>query len=58
MIIEANITIDVDGDFNIDVLTKQLETILGDVNGLPTDFNIVQMDNPISTSPLNYRVGV
>ena len=58
MIIELNVTIDDGAGVDPEVLASQIENILSEINGQPTDFNIVDMDNPISTNPLNYRVRI
>ncbi len=55
-IIEANITIDVDEDVDMSALIDQIEQILGQVNNKPTRVSMVDMDNPISTNPLNYKI--
>jgi len=55
-IIEANITIDLDGDVDISAVLSQIEQVISEINDKPTQSNIVDMDNPISTNPLNYRI--
>jgi len=55
-IIEANITIDVEDDIDISMILSQIEQIVSKINDKPTQSNIVDMDNPISTNPLNYRI--
>lgn len=56
MIVEVNVTIDLAEGVDIDSLSSQIEAILAEVNGQPTSFNIVHMDDAISKNPLNYRV--
>ena len=53
--VEANVTVNIkDGD-NIDVLIEALKRQLSEVNGLETHINIVEVDDPITTSPLTTR---
>ena len=57
-IIEANITIDVEKDVNIEAVISQINDVLRSINGKPTQINMLDMDNPIHNNPLNYRPGV
>ena len=54
-IIEANITID-GGDEDMSLIISQIEQILQQINGKPMSANVIDMDNPITTNPLNYRM--
>jgi len=56
-IIEASITVDADGDFDSSLLISQINDILLSINNKETQVNIIDMDNPISTNPLNYSRG-
>jgi len=55
-IIETNITIDVEDGVDVSSILSQIEQILSEINGKPTSSNVVDMDDPISTNPLNYRI--
>jgi len=55
-IIETNITIDVEDGVDVSSIISQIEQILSEVNGKPTQSNVIDMDNPISSNPLNYRI--
>ena len=55
-IIETHITIDSNDDSNIESVIAQIQAVLREVNGKDTSINVVDMDNPISTNPLNYRL--
>jgi len=57
-IIEANITIDLNADANIDSVISQINEVLRSVNGKSSQINITDTDNPIHSNPLNYRSGV
>ena len=56
-IIETNITIDVDEDIDVSQILAEIEQVLSQINNKPTRSNVIDMDNPVSTNPLNYRVG-
>ena len=56
MIIETNITVDSVNNINISQLVADLEMVLRQANGQPTDTNITNMDDPISKNPINYRI--
>ena len=55
-IIEANITIDVEDNVDVSSILSQINQILSEINGKPTRTNVVDMDDPISSNPLNYRI--
>ena len=54
-IIEANITIDNNDDVNVSSIVAELQTLLASLNSNNTDVNVINMDDPISTNPLNHR---
>ena len=54
-IIEANITIDADEDIDVAFLVSQIEQIFIQINNKPSQVDVVDMDNAITNSPLNYR---
>ena len=57
-IIEANITIDLNSNANIESVVAQINEVLRSVNGKPSQINMTDTDNPIHSNPLNYRPGV
>lgn len=50
--IEANITIDLPDNVDIQGYLIQIEEILTSFNGKPTHINVIEADNPITTSPI------
>jgi len=57
-IIEANITIDVEPDINIDIIISELNSLLSTANNKPSEVFVNNIDNPITNNPINYRPGV
>lgn len=51
--IEANVTIDVPDGQDIEDLVRTIQSLFDSLNDIPTYVNVVEMDNPISTSPIN-----
>lgn len=56
-IIEANIIIDAKEGVDVSQILAQVEAILQEINNKPTSINVIDADDPITTNPLNYRVG-
>ena len=55
--IEVNMTVDVDNNLDVESLVMEVQTILANINGEQTTVSVVNADNPITTNPLNFRVG-
>jgi len=55
-IIETNIVVDINDPNVTPQIIAQLESILSSINGKPVEVNVINMDDPISMSPLNYKV--
>ena len=55
-IIEVNINIDGDDNLNVDNLVVQIKAVLQSMNNQPSNVNVISMDNPISTNPLNSKL--
>jgi len=53
MFIEANITIDVPDGVDITPIIQQIKAILSRTNDMDTDVHIIEVDDPISTNPVN-----
>lgn len=51
--IEANIVIDAPYDLDLQSVIRQIEVILTQANGAETHINVIEMDNPITGSPIN-----
>lgn len=53
--IEANITIDVPEEVNVEFIIAQIQEILSSFNGKQTNINVIETDNPITASPLRHQ---
>ena len=51
--VEANITIDLPDGFDISDKVQSIRAMISDVNGLDTHINVIEIDDPISMSPIN-----
>jgi hypothetical protein len=54
-IIEANITIDDDGNGNVSNVIQQINQLLQSINNKNSQINVNDIDNPIHNSPIKYR---
>lgn len=51
--IEANITVDLPDGVNISDKIQALRALVSKINGLDTHINVIEVDDPISMSPIN-----
>jgi len=58
MIIETNITVDLESGIDIQNVVMQINEVLRSVNGKSSDVNITDLENPIHNNPIKYRPGV
>ena len=55
MYLEANITIDIENNIDPQTVIEQIQKLLSSVNGNDTDVNIIEVDDPITMSPVHFR---
>lgn len=51
--IEANIIIDIPDGVDISSKIQALQTLISNINGYDTHINVIEVDDPISMSPIN-----
>ena len=51
--VEANITIDLPDGVDISNKIQAIRSMISEVNGLETHINVIEIDDPISMSPIN-----
>jgi len=51
--IEANITIDIPDGVDISSKIQALQRLVSSINGYDTHINVIEVDDPISMSPIN-----
>lgn len=51
--VEANITIDLPDGIDISSKIQSIRELISDINGLDTHINVIEIDDPISMSPIN-----
>lgn len=54
-VVEANISIDVDDDQDYSEYLRLLEREISKLNGKPTKINVIEVDDPLSLSPIALR---
>lgn len=57
-IIEANITIDIENEEDINLIVSELSNLLTAANNKQSEVFLNNVDNPITNNPINYRPGV
>jgi len=50
--IEAEVTIYLPDDISAEIYISHIQNILSQINGLSTQINVIENDNPISNSPI------
>jgi len=52
--IEANITLEISDEVNAQAIISQIQDAISSFNGKQTNINVIETDNPITASPLNF----
>jgi hypothetical protein len=53
--IEANVIINVPDHIDISSLVQEIQSVVSNINGLNTHINVVQIDDPLSLSPGEFK---
>ena len=51
--VEANITVDIPDGVDISSKIQAIRSMISEINGLETHVNVIEIDDPISMSPIS-----
>lgn len=54
-VVEANIIINAPSDIDLNKVVSELQSVISDTNGRPTNIRVIRVDDPLANTPRNIK---